>query len=95
MDNTERPIPTTEDIEFAYIDREGFVAQVMHLEENAQEAIHRFYAWYQQDRAELVRRVARRALDEQVGIPFDNDYDVATVAAWIDEVADEVAEGNL
>jgi len=35
-----------------------------------------------------VKHLYERALDPEVGIPFDDDVDVATVAAWIEEAGE-------
>lgn len=41
-------------------------------------------------KAEALREAAEIAVTSERGIPWDDDYDRATVAAWLDELADEL-----
>lgn len=38
-----------------------------------------------------LKEAATAAVSEEVGIPWDNDYDRATVAAWLEEFAERYA----
>lgn len=42
--------------------------------------------------ARTLRATARAATYEEDGIPWDHDWDRATVAAWLDELADNIEE---
>lgn len=41
-----------------------------------------------------LRAAARAATYEENGIPWNHDWDRATVAAWLDELADDIEEEN-